>query len=535
MPDRPKKLRPHADDVDAPHDTARDRASRADFPDLDRADIERRTWGPLAAASVAGVALLTGLIAALGSAHPLSWIVPAAVSLVAAAAVWVLLDRADRARRRDLARIGRLVDRLATPTTARAQDESAAAGSLASLIDRLDAREREIAERSQRQRAELDHIAAVINAVDTPVFSIDPEGRVLLTNAAAERLFTSRSGPTEGSPLDELFTRRELLELHGHAAEGDAARGTIRLLVDGATRSYEVSAVPRPRLSGESRHGVVLTLRDVTELAEAVRLKTDFAANASHELRTPIASIRAAVETMEGASDDPPMMDRLRMMIESHVSRLEEMVTDLLDLSRLESAEQPPQLEPVDVRAMVDRIELSAAPHLEEHDLVLQADLDPALDGIISDTHLLELVLRNLVDNAIKFARVGTPIRIIGRAVAPVGDDNDAEIEMLDARFEVIDQGVGIPLKQQQRIFERFFQVDDARGGGNRRRGSGLGLAIVKHALRRLGGRIEVESVWQHGTTMRFHIPACVRASDSDPASGTPLDDIATESGDRAV
>jgi signal transduction histidine kinase len=230
-------------------------------------------------------------------------------------------------------------------------------------------------------------------------------------------------------------------------------------------------------------------------------MKTDFVANASHELRTPIASLRIAVDTLAAIGDeDPAMRERLLGVVASSTARLEEMVRDLLDLSRLEGADQRPAVLPVDFGALGAELadmykEACAARRLE-----LRVELDPpALDGFESDRALLLLVLSNLVDNATKFAFEGTAVRVVGTLLPEKGGRRAA-------RLEVIDRGIGIPLDQQQRVFERYYQVESARTG-TARRGTGLGLAIVKHALKQLGGTVRVESVWQEGTRMTVEVP----------------------------
>lgn len=359
-------------------------------------------------------------------------------------------------------------------------------------------------------------LRADLNAVDAPVIATDESGRVSLMNRAAERLFRTRPSRAEGMPLEELVTNSVLFDLHARAERGEACRARVRLALDGKPRYYEVSATPvrldiaeiPARVS--QRAGVVLTLRDVHDLAQTLQLRTDFAANASHELRTPIASIRAAIETFQGpALGDPEMQARLVGMIEGNTARLEEMVNDLLDLSNLESEEQPVRLESFDLHELAGSLGAMFEDACRKRGLTLEFDLDPALRSMRTDRKLVLLILRNLIDNATKFAFERTPVVVRG-TVEPGGT-------LAGARLAVIDRGVGIPLKHQQRIFERFYQVDDSRARTGARRGSGLGLSIVRHALRRLEGEIRVDSVWQEGTTMTVTIPRCVASVEPWP------------------
>jgi two-component system phosphate regulon sensor histidine kinase PhoR len=265
-------------------------------------------------------------------------------------------------------------------------------------------------------------------------------------------------------------------------------------------------------------------------------------ANASHELRTPVAALRIAVETLgEGAKDDPEMRDRLIGMCAAHVHRLEEMVRDLMDLSRLEQTQLPVRREPVSMADLEESLRLVFEPICSQRRLRLQFDFDPRLEGLWTDPRLLHLVMRNLIDNATKFAFEDSVIRIRGMVTgeapedlhpatsthsttasatstpttpvtSPSQDSPNDPVPDAVARFQVIDRGVGIPLAQQERVFERFYQVDPARtgtGASSRasRRGSGLGLAIVKHATSAMGGRIGINSVWGEGTSVWVDLP----------------------------
>ncbi|MEA5615428.1 sensor histidine kinase [Nodularia spumigena] len=310
--------------------------------------------------------------------------------------------------------------------------------------------------------------------------------------------------------FDELFTQPELHEMESLARAGEPGRARLKLPIEGELRTLVVSADSLGMGSG-----CVVTLRDVTELVKAAELKADFAANASHELRTPIASIRGAAETLQGpARNDPSMLERLTGMIATNASRLEALVNDLLDLSRLESGETEPAVAEVDLEEVfaVQREQFEAI--CKRKDLRVEFDIGPGAGRIRTDPVLLDLILRNLVENATKFAREHTRVLLSARTesipVDPVNPPPAAADGTTGVRIAVRDEGLGIPIAHQQRIFERFYQVDRARTGGSVQRGTGLGLAIVKHAARRLGGHVGVESVYQQGTTMIVELPRCV-------------------------
>lgn len=357
----------------------------------------------------------------------------------------------------------------------------------------------------------LTDLERVLEALDAPVLAIGATGRVLLANEAMLSLLEAGVDRVVGSRLEDLFTQADLIELQQRAQVGAPAEGRIRISRRQRSYLYEASA-RRTSLGGGE--GVVLTLRDVTELALAVQLKTDFVGNASHELRTPIAAIRAAVDTLIGpARDDAPMRDRLVTMIRDSVLRLEDLVGDLLDLSRFESPEYETRLSEVDLPGLCCDLEESTETMRAARGLSTEFVVQENATLWQTDRSALLLILRNLLDNALKFSHDGGIVRLEA--------EKDDEREELVIR--VIDRGIGIPLAQQQRIFERFYQVDQARSGSQPRRGTGLGLAIVKHALRRLGGSIDVESIWQEGTTMTVRLPRLTRGGvESEVRSGPP-------------
>jgi signal transduction histidine kinase len=332
--------------------------------------------------------------------------------------------------------------------------------------------------------------------------------------------------------VEELFTQADFMDLVALASSNRPATRAVRMPTNEGVRTIQVLAspvrlretawpmaepVPEKRQVGGSAlarsefdqpsatgvmHGLgtVMILRDITEQAQAAQLKTDFVANASHELRTPLAAIKAAIETLnDGAAEEPAMRVRFLKMIGDNTVRLEDLTRDLLDLSRIETPEIELEYRDCSLISLCDDLRPMFEQICADRNLTLDVEIDPAVQKIQSDHRLLTLIVKNLVDNATKFAAEGTAVRIVA---APV---------MIGARsvvrIQVIDEGIGIPLSAQQRIFERFYQVDLSRNGQKQRRGTGLGLAIVKHAVKALGGTIGVESVWQQGTTMTVELP----------------------------
>lgn len=408
---------------------------------------------------------------------------------------------------------------------------------LLQLGQRMSSQVKELAKKSR-------NLEALIDGLDEPVLATDRDDNVLLANRPAGVLLGGTNArPLVGRNIRTLFTRAEVLAMHAAAKLGQTQRARVPMVTSGGVRTFQVSAAPVPAAWGDGVFGVVLALRDVTELAQAIQVRTDFVANASHELRTPVAAIKVAIETLvDGAKDDPEMAERLLSKIADHTQRLEELVRDLMDLSRLETPDLPVRIAPIDWQDIESALRTLFEPVLRSRRLTLDIRLDPAVLAIATDQKILLLVLRNLVDNASKYAHERTPIRVIGtllksppEALAnlepprpPVLDESvPADAPAAWVRFEVSDRGIGIPLAQQERVFERFFQADSARTGtgASGKRGTGLGLAIVKHAARCLGGRVGLESVWQQGTTVWLECPVRVVLSEPFEAEAGDLPD----------
>lgn len=376
------------------------------------------------------------------------------------------------------------------------------------------------------------NLEALIGAMDEPLIATDSAERVILCNPSAEAIFDVEPGNLLGTSVHDLFTHEDLIQMHDAARAGQTRRGRIQLPTPLGTRIFQISASPVPVAWGEGIFGAMMVLRDVTELDQAVQVKTDFVANASHELRTPVAAIRGAVETLRGsARDDDEMTDKLLGMIVNHTNRLEEMLRDLLDLSRLESPDAPVEITRIDFLQIQQSLRAQFEHICTERNLGLQFEVEPTIRHIQTDRKLLFVMLRNFIENATKFARDNTVIRVVGAVLEEEIPSTRHEDEATPAehatggvvRFEVCDEGVGIPIHQQERVFERFFQVDPARTGtSSARRGTGLGLAIVKHAAKALDGHVGLESVWGKGTTAWFEIPVGFWRHDEHPGPAEP-------------
>jgi len=262
-------------------------------------------------------------------------------------------------------------------------------------------------------------------------------------------------------------------------------------MADAGGRAYAVHAAP---LMGAGTRGAIAVLHDVTELERLERVRKDFVANVSHEMRTPMAAIGGYAETLlDGALEDPENNRRFVEIIRAHSIRLNNISSDLLTLSQLESGQADPPAEPISLRAA-----LEAAARVVEAEssvrgvAVRWGAVDDA--SVLGHSIRIEQAFLNLLDNAVKFNRPGGEVRI---EVARLGDGR--------AQVRISDTGIGIPLKDQPRIFERFYRVDKARS--REVGGTGLGLSIVKHVVERMNGTVSVESELGKGSTFVITLP----------------------------
>jgi signal transduction histidine kinase len=252
--------------------------------------------------------------------------------------------------------------------------------------------------------------------------------------------------------------------------------------------------------------GAMVCLLDVTEEARTQRIRREFVAHASHELKSPVAGVQALAEALSQAiPDDPETALRFAGRIMDETERLGKLISDLLDLSRLEDPARAPE-DPCDL-ASVARRELA---HIERaahnNDLTLSSEIEPQL-WIKGDAQQLSLLLRNLLDNAVQYTNPGGNIRL---EVSGEGDE---------AVVRVTDDGAGIPLEAQTRVFERFYRVDRARSRD--RGGTGLGLAIVKHVAELHGGTVDVQSELGAGSSFTTRIPAIPKHQVASPPLAT--------------
>lgn len=438
-----------------------------------------------------------------GTSMPLHWLV---IVLVIALATVTAYTIARRRRAREFRSLVATIESLAAGRwdDARLDYTSSESAEVRHFRRTLDRFAESLASRIDVLEDESANLKLLVDALPDPILLSDDRDRVVLINAPAERLMRLPPQQVVGVPFVAAVNDASVLELFEHASRQRAAgvRGPIdreiRLMRAGKRLVFQAHA--EPTRTG----GMLVVLRDVSTLAATIQMKADFVANASHELRTPISAIKAAFDTLLEVHRDPDPApgERCLAIIDGHLSRLEEMLRDLLDLSRVENADLKPELSPLRPSELMAMIRSTWGPPAREKgiELVLpDADAMPA--QIVSDRRLLDLVLKNLVENAIKF----TPTS--GRVVVSLVAGEEESVEL-----KVTDTGCGIPREHLDRVFERFYQVNAARSGVPGR-GTGLGLAIVKHAINALGGTVTIDSELGRGTTVRGVLPRSLRPS----------------------
>jgi two-component system, OmpR family, phosphate regulon sensor histidine kinase PhoR len=349
---------------------------------------------------------------------------------------------------------------------------------VASLISTFDLRH----STSESERARL---ATVLEQMTDGVLIADSQGIVQFANPAAGKLFQT-SNPAHRS-LTEVIRNHQLVEAWRRCQQtGELQSESVE--VPTRHQFLQLVVIPDSHSSGS-----LLLVQDLTRVRRLETVRRDFISNLSHELRTPLASLKALAETLQdGALEDPSAAHRFIDQIQIEVDALTQLVTELLELSRIESGQLALDLRPAAACDLLDSA--SGRMHLqaERAGLNLRVECADDLPQVKIDSQRLEQVLVNLIHNAVKFTHAGGEV-ILG-----------AEAGIGEVRFAVRDTGIGIPFEDVSRIFERFYRVDKSRTGS----GTGLGLSIAKHIVEAHGGRIWVESVEGRGSAFYFAIPA---------------------------
>jgi len=353
------------------------------------------------------------------------------------------------------------------------------AGSLAERIDTI-----------TRQRNELE---AVLTSMVEAVLVVDQEKRLLRCNERAAVLFGFAKKQATDRPLAELVRNPELLA-YLERTLGNASSDERPFFWAGGDRFWQVHTALLHSQENQPL-GALIMLRDVTREQHIEKIRRDFVANVSHELKTPITSIKGFVETLrDGAINEAGNAEKFLGIIAKHVSRLEAIIEDLLSLSRIEQDEGNSNLYqmPGQLRDVIDSAVLICGNKARDKSIEIVVHLAEEITARMNPA-LLEQALVNLLDNAVKYSPPKSRITIQGRR------------DRRNMVIEVIDQGSGIPEEYHHRIFERFYRVDKARSRAMG--GTGLGLSIVKHIMTAHSGRVTVESQVGQGSIFSLILP----------------------------
>ncbi len=363
-------------------------------------------------------------------------------------------------------------------------------GALADVMNRMAAQLRERLEDLAGQRNELE---AILSGMVEGVIAVSPDENLLRMNAAAAHMLDIP--PTAlGRKISEVVRNTELQHFIRRLLNGTTPIEG-ELSVNGVSERVLQAHGSLLQGEGATTIGALLVLHDITRLKRLESVRRDFVANVSHELKTPVTSIKGFVETLQdGALNQPADAERFLGIIARQADRLNTIIDDLLSLSRIEQESDAGQLDrkPAHVREILSGAALTCQVKADARRVTLRLNCAPELQARVN-ARLVEQAVVNLLDNAIKFSEPGQPVEV------------DARLMENSLVIVVRDRGCGIPREHLPRLFERFYRVDKARS--RELGGTGLGLAIVKHIAQAHGGQVTVESVPGQGSTFRLYFP----------------------------
>ncbi|WP_442484120.1 HAMP domain-containing sensor histidine kinase [Aeoliella sp. SH292] len=350
----------------------------------------------------------------------------------------------------------------------------------------------ELGERLSQLRERDERQAAVLGGMSEGVVAVDRTQRVLFANTAAGKMFGFLPPSAVERPLLEVIREHTLQEAVAEVLRTRKPKRIEMAWQLDAPRVLAVQITPLPRSVDV---GAVIVLHDNTELRRLETIRQEFIANVSHELKTPLSSIMAYTETLQdGAVNDHTIRDQFLQRIAEQGARLNALIQDMLSLARIETAQQPFEIVPLEVGPVIHRSMDDYAQHAEAKSIELKIEGDEPVLRASADEEGLRTICNNLIDNAVKYTPEG------GRVVVSWRREADT------VRIEVADNGPGIPRSDVSRVFERFYRVDKAR---SRELGStGLGLSIVKHLVQSFAGQVGVESQPGQGCRFWVELPA---------------------------
>jgi len=354
-------------------------------------------------------------------------------------------------------------------------------------------------------RNERDRLSGILSGMQEGVLFLDHEGHVALLNPALREMLLISSDAV-GTTLAEAVQNADLKELLERASRSHEPVTSEVQIRDLKPRHLLVRATQIEGAEG----GVFAVFVDVTEIRRLESVRRDFVANVSHELRTPVTAIRSAAETLQFAASDPKAAATFMAIIERNAERLQDLVEDLLDLSRIESQKYSLTPERLDTEEVFAQVMGLFKERAARRNIAIECQVAAGVPELWADPKAIEHVITNLVDNAVKYAGEGAKVRL--RA---------AEAEDGVAVF-VEDNGPGIAKVHLPRLFERFYRVDTGRSRDLG--GTGLGLSIVKHLVESMGGSIGVESQEGRGTSFSVILPSAAAAESWRPPAADAVE-----------
>lgn len=373
---------------------------------------------------------------------------------------------------------------------------------LAGLSEALNQMALQLEGRIQKVISQRNEREAILASMAEGVLAVDTDDRIISVNgAAADILGQPRKRMMERS-VQEMIRSRDLHGMIRDTMSGGGRNERDIVLLGAQERIVHTRCTPLHD-TDSGPMGVLLVLHDVTQLRRLENMRRDFAANVSHEIKTPLTAIKGFVETLHHDDlADPEETRRFMGIIQRHVNRLSVILDDLMQLSRIEREDELHQVRVRDenLETILQTAIQLCQPRLREKNISVDLHCEPNVLASVDPT-LMEQAVVNLVDNAVKYSSAGSRIAVQARR------------EEQEAVIIVRDEGMGIARKHLPRLFERFYRVDKARS--RKLGGTGLGLAIVKHIVQAHQGRVSVDSVLGQGSTFRIHLPPAGEDADT--------------------
>lgn len=403
------------------------------------------------------------------------------VTLLVILAAWIIARIITRPIRKLTAASGRIASgELEQKIAVEARDE---VGELARAFNEMSSRLKELVETISADRARL---ATILDNMADGVIVTDIEGNISLVNNVAKKLFNIKNAIEK--PLIEVVRDHEMDEVLKLCLK-TAKTQTVHYESGTSKRYIRAIAIP---ITPDELSGILLLVQDLTELRNLQTTRRELIGNISHEFRTPLAGIKAMVETLrDGAIDDKETARDFLARIDDEADRLTQIVAELTELSRIETGKAELRLELVNLNLLIEEVITQLSPQVERQRLTVDKKLASSLPPVQADKTRIRQTIVNLIHNAIKFTDPGGKITVATRMHGGW------------VTVDISDTGIGIPKSDLPHVFERFYKGDRARAGG----GTGMGLAIAKHVVEAHGGSIWVQSEEGVGSTFSFSLP----------------------------